>query len=118
MPDGRVRISKRQHSKNPSCLPSVVLVGGSGEEVSGLSSHIFGSMSLTEHHLNATAYLSIAVDIKALSYHNFRCLHCKFFFFADSPFLSSFLVASTSPKYLRKTIDTISIKSIQISTSN
>ncbi len=58
----RVRIWRKAHgSMDPSCLVSTVLAGG--VMVWGIFSwHTLGPLVPIEHHLNATAYLSIVAD--------------------------------------------------------
>ncbi len=61
----RVRIWRKAHgSMDPSCLVSTVLAGGGGGVmVWGIFSwHTLGPLVPIEHHLNATAYLSIVAD--------------------------------------------------------
>ncbi len=64
--DGRVRIWRKEHeSMDPSCLVSTVQAagGGGGVMVWGIFSwHTLGPLEPIEHHLNATAYLSIVAD--------------------------------------------------------
>uniref|UniRef100_A0A673H0H9 Transposase Tc1-like domain-containing protein n=1 Tax=Sinocyclocheilus rhinocerous TaxID=307959 RepID=A0A673H0H9_9TELE len=62
--DGRVRIWRKEHeSMDPSCLVSTVQAGGGGVMVWGIFSwHTLGPLVPIEHHLNATAYLSIVAD--------------------------------------------------------
>uniref|UniRef100_A0A673HQB6 Transposase Tc1-like domain-containing protein n=1 Tax=Sinocyclocheilus rhinocerous TaxID=307959 RepID=A0A673HQB6_9TELE len=64
--DGRVRIWRKEHeSMDPSCLVSMVQAGGGGGGVMvwGIFSwHTLGPLVPIEHHLNATAYLSIVAD--------------------------------------------------------
>ncbi len=59
----RVRIWCEEHeSMDPSCLVSTVQAAG-GVMVCGIFSwHTLGSLVPIEHHLNATAYLSIVAD--------------------------------------------------------
>ncbi len=61
--DGRVRIWRKEHeSMDPSCLVSTVQAGG-GVMVWGIFSwHTLGLLEPIDHHLNATAYLSIVAD--------------------------------------------------------
>ncbi len=48
---------------DPSCLVSTVRAGGGGVMVWGIFYwHTLGPLVPTEHHLNATAYLSIFAD--------------------------------------------------------
>ncbi len=48
---------------DPSCFVSTVQAGGGGVMVRGIFSwHTLGPLVLTEHLLNATAYLSIVAD--------------------------------------------------------
>ncbi len=62
--DGRVRIWRKEHeSMDPSCLVSTVQAGGGGVMVWGIFSwHTLGLLVSIEHHLNATASLSIVAD--------------------------------------------------------
>ena len=63
--DGRVSlIWHQQHeSIEPTCLVSTVQAGGGGVMVCGMfSSHTLGPFIPIDHHLNATAYLSIVAD--------------------------------------------------------
>ncbi len=62
--DGRVRIWRKEHeSMDPSCLISTDQAGGGGVMVWGIFSwHTLGPLVPIEHHLNATAYLSIVAD--------------------------------------------------------
>ncbi len=59
--DGRVRIWRKEHeSMDPSCLVSTIQAG---VMVWGIFSwHTLGPLVPIEHHLNATAYLSIVAD--------------------------------------------------------
>ncbi len=63
--DGRVRICRKEHeSMDPSCLVSTVQAGGVGVMVWGIFSwHTLGPLVQIEHHLNATAYLSIVACV-------------------------------------------------------
>ncbi len=62
--DGRVRIWHKEHeSMDPSCLVSAVQVGGGGVMVWGIFFwHTLVPLVPIEHHLNATANLSIVAD--------------------------------------------------------
>ncbi len=63
--DGRVRIWRKEHeSMDPSCLVSMVQVGGGGGVmVWGIFSwHTLGPLVPIEHHLKCTAYPSIVAD--------------------------------------------------------
>ncbi len=62
--DGRVRILRKEHeSMDPSCLVSIVQAAGGGVMVWGIFFwHTLGPLVPIEHHLNATAYLSIVAD--------------------------------------------------------
>ncbi len=62
--DGRVRIWCIEHeSMDPSCLVSTAQAAGGGEMVWMIFSwHTLGTLVPIEHHLNATAYLSIVAD--------------------------------------------------------
>ncbi len=61
---GRVRIWHKEHeSMDPCCLVSMVQAGGGGVMVWGIFSwDTLGPLVPIEHHLNATAYLSIVAD--------------------------------------------------------
>ncbi len=63
--DGRVRIWCEEHeSMDPSCLVSTVQTASGGLMVWGIFSwHTLGPLVPIEHHLNATAYLSIVADL-------------------------------------------------------
>ncbi len=62
--DGRVRIwCKKHESMDPSCLVSTVQAAGGCVKVWGIFSwHTLVPLVPIEHHLNATAYLSIVAD--------------------------------------------------------
>ncbi len=62
--DDMARIWCKEHeSIYPSCLVSTVQAGGGGVMVWGIFSwHTLGLLVPIEHHLNATAYLSIVAD--------------------------------------------------------
>ncbi len=62
--DGGVRVWHKEHeSMDPSCLVSTVQTGGGGVMVRGIIPwHTLGPLVPIEHHLNATAYLSIVAD--------------------------------------------------------
>ncbi len=62
--DDRVSIWCKEHENmDPSCLLSVVQAGGGGVMVWGIFSwHTLGPLVPIDHHLNATAYLSIVAD--------------------------------------------------------
>ncbi len=56
-------VCKGHESMDPSCLVSTVQAGGGGVMVWGIFSwHTLGPLVPIEHHLNATAYLSIVAD--------------------------------------------------------
>ncbi len=63
--DGRVRIwHKEPESMDPFCLVSTVQAGGGDVMVWGIFSwHTLGPLVPIEHHLNATAYLSIIANL-------------------------------------------------------
>ncbi len=62
--DGRGRIWRKEHeSMDPSCLVSTVQAAGGGVMVRGIFYwNTLGPLVPIEHHLNATAYLSIVAD--------------------------------------------------------